>query len=209
MEQAHFALFFNQGQCCCAGSRTFVQEDIYAEFVERSVARAKTRVVGNPFDSRTEQGPQVSSVVTLRSQVSRAATEKQKGPWTPESGRPDSKAQLCQAPAACPWKATCCLAATSLSPVVPTLPNSQSGREVETNSRKLHLHLPFVSYTHIINTRRVYGKGNACFLDLGHLKNALTRKTRACIPVRCSCFWEASRRPWMGSRGTSFHFTLF
>uniref|UniRef100_A0AC11C7V3 Aldehyde dehydrogenase 2 family member n=1 Tax=Ovis aries TaxID=9940 RepID=A0AC11C7V3_SHEEP len=59
VEQAHFALFFNQGQCCCAGSRTFVQEDIYAEFVERSVARAKTRVVGNPFDSRTEQGPQV------------------------------------------------------------------------------------------------------------------------------------------------------
>ena len=36
-----------------------MQEDIYAEFVERSVARAKARVVGNPFDSQTEQGPQV------------------------------------------------------------------------------------------------------------------------------------------------------
>nr|XP_035932511.1 aldehyde dehydrogenase, mitochondrial isoform X2 [Halichoerus grypus] len=59
VEQAHFALFFNQGQCCCAGSRTFVQEDVYAEFVERSVARAKSRVVGNPFDSQTEQGPQI------------------------------------------------------------------------------------------------------------------------------------------------------
>ncbi|XP_059976650.1 aldehyde dehydrogenase, mitochondrial isoform X2 [Lagenorhynchus albirostris] len=59
VEQAHFALFFNQGQCCCAGSRTFVQEDVYTEFVERSVARARSRVVGNPFDSRTEQGPQV------------------------------------------------------------------------------------------------------------------------------------------------------
>nr|KAF6281979.1 aldehyde dehydrogenase 2 family member [Myotis myotis] len=59
VEQAHFALFFNQGQCCCAGSRTFVQEDVYAEFVERSVARAKSRVVGDPFDSQTEQGPQV------------------------------------------------------------------------------------------------------------------------------------------------------
>lgn len=62
VEQAHFALFFNQGQCCCAGSRTFVQEDVYDEFVERSVARAKSRVVGNPFDSRTEQGPQVSLI---------------------------------------------------------------------------------------------------------------------------------------------------
>ncbi|XP_037672980.1 LOW QUALITY PROTEIN: aldehyde dehydrogenase, mitochondrial [Choloepus didactylus] len=59
VEQAHFALFFNQGQCCAAGSRTYVQQDIYSEFVERSVARAKSRVVGNPFDSRTEQGPQV------------------------------------------------------------------------------------------------------------------------------------------------------
>ncbi|XP_075884620.1 aldehyde dehydrogenase, mitochondrial-like [Nelusetta ayraudi] len=59
VEQAHFALFFNQGQCCCAGSRTFVQEDIYNEFLERSVERAKRRTVGNPFLLSTEQGPQV------------------------------------------------------------------------------------------------------------------------------------------------------
>ncbi|XP_038566256.1 aldehyde dehydrogenase, mitochondrial-like [Micropterus salmoides] len=59
VEQSHFALFFNQGQCCCAGSRTYVQADIYDEFVERSVERAKRRVVGNPFDMKTEQGPQV------------------------------------------------------------------------------------------------------------------------------------------------------
>ncbi|KAM6893360.1 aldehyde dehydrogenase, mitochondrial-like [Xenentodon cancila] len=59
VEQSHFALFFNQGQCCCAGSRTYVQADIYDEFVERSAERAKRRVVGNPFDLKTEQGPQV------------------------------------------------------------------------------------------------------------------------------------------------------
>ncbi|XP_078143217.1 aldehyde dehydrogenase, mitochondrial-like [Centroberyx gerrardi] len=59
VEQAHFALFFNQGQCCCAGSRTYVQADIYDQFVERSVVRANRRVVGNPFDLNTEQGPQV------------------------------------------------------------------------------------------------------------------------------------------------------
>uniref|UniRef100_A0A8C7Y7B6 aldehyde dehydrogenase (NAD(+)) n=1 Tax=Oryzias sinensis TaxID=183150 RepID=A0A8C7Y7B6_9TELE len=59
VEQSHFALFFNQGQCCCAGSRTYVQADIYDEFVERSVERAKRRVVGDPFDMKTEQGPQV------------------------------------------------------------------------------------------------------------------------------------------------------
>ncbi|CAK5075277.1 unnamed protein product [Meloidogyne enterolobii] len=36
VEQAAFGLFFNQGQCCCAGSRTFVESKIYDEFVERS-----------------------------------------------------------------------------------------------------------------------------------------------------------------------------
>ena len=56
-----------------------MQEDIYAEFVERSVARAKARVVGNPFDSRTEQGPQVSSVVALRSQVLELPWRSRKG----------------------------------------------------------------------------------------------------------------------------------
>ncbi|HEY6290720.1 MAG TPA: aldehyde dehydrogenase family protein [Terriglobia bacterium] len=59
IEGAHFALFFNQGQCCCAGSRLFVEAKAYDEFVEKSVARAKRRTVGDPFDPNTEQGPQV------------------------------------------------------------------------------------------------------------------------------------------------------
>ena len=59
IEGSHFALFFNQGQCCCAGSRLFVEEKAYDEFVERSVARANARTVGNPLDPKTEQGPQV------------------------------------------------------------------------------------------------------------------------------------------------------
>ena len=59
VEMSHFALYFNQGQCCCAGSRTFVEEKVYDEFVERSAERAKKRTVGNPFDASNEQGPQV------------------------------------------------------------------------------------------------------------------------------------------------------
>ncbi|XP_018415435.1 PREDICTED: retinal dehydrogenase 2 isoform X2 [Nanorana parkeri] len=58
VEQAHQGVFFNQGQCCTAGSRTFVEDSIYEEFVRRSVERAKRRVVGSPFDPTTEQGPQ-------------------------------------------------------------------------------------------------------------------------------------------------------
>ncbi len=43
-----------------AGSRTYVDEKIYDEFVQRSVERAKRRIVGDPFDDSTEQGPQVN-----------------------------------------------------------------------------------------------------------------------------------------------------
>ncbi len=56
---AEFGLFFNQGQCCCAGSRLFVEESIHDEFVERIVQRAQQRVLGNPFDVETNQGPQI------------------------------------------------------------------------------------------------------------------------------------------------------
>ncbi|KAF3497027.1 hypothetical protein DY000_02055464 [Brassica cretica] len=61
VELAHFALFFNQGQCCCAGSRTYVHEKVYDEFVEKAKARALKRVVGDPFKKGIEQGPQVDS----------------------------------------------------------------------------------------------------------------------------------------------------
>src|SRR5258708_16234864 len=39
IEGAHFALFFNQGQCCCAGSRLYVEEKAYDEFVEKTAPR--------------------------------------------------------------------------------------------------------------------------------------------------------------------------
>ena len=55
------AIFANMGQCCCAGSRTFVHEDIYDEFVKRASAMAAARKVGNPFETGVEQGPQASS----------------------------------------------------------------------------------------------------------------------------------------------------
>jgi hypothetical protein len=35
VEGAHFAQFFNQGQCCCAGSRLFVEKKVHDEFVDR------------------------------------------------------------------------------------------------------------------------------------------------------------------------------
>jgi acyl-CoA reductase-like NAD-dependent aldehyde dehydrogenase len=61
VETSHFALFANMGQCCTAGSRCFVQDEIYDEFVKRSVERAKKRTVGDPFNEDNENGPQVDN----------------------------------------------------------------------------------------------------------------------------------------------------
>ena len=60
VELAHHAIFFNQGQCCAAGSRTLVQDSIFDEFTRKAVARAKTRITGDPMVQGTEHGPQVS-----------------------------------------------------------------------------------------------------------------------------------------------------
>lgn len=57
---ANFGIFYNNGQCCCAGSRIYVQEGIYDEFLKRFKEHMKKNVVGNPFNEDTFQGPQVS-----------------------------------------------------------------------------------------------------------------------------------------------------
>ena len=56
---AHVGIYLNQGQCCCAGSRLFVEDSIHDAFVETIVAQSRSRKVGDPFDPATEQGPQV------------------------------------------------------------------------------------------------------------------------------------------------------
>merc|ERR1712169_46331 len=54
----NFGIFFNHGQCCCAGSRVYVQESIYDKFVQKFKERAAKNVVGDPFAADTFQGPQ-------------------------------------------------------------------------------------------------------------------------------------------------------
>lgn len=58
----NFGIFFNHGQCCCAGSRVYVQEEIYDKFIQRFKERTTKNVVGDPFDASTFQGPQVSQL---------------------------------------------------------------------------------------------------------------------------------------------------
>ena len=60
VDGAMLGLYLNQGQCCCAGSRLFVQDKVYdADGREARRRRPGARKLGDPFDPATEQGPQV------------------------------------------------------------------------------------------------------------------------------------------------------
>lgn len=56
LEGIQLGILFNQGQVCSAGSRIFVQEDFYDEFIEKAVAAFEKVKVGNPLDKDTQMG---------------------------------------------------------------------------------------------------------------------------------------------------------
>ncbi len=60
LEGIQLGILFNQGQVCSAGSRIFVQEDFYDEFIDKAVKAFEKVKVGNPLDSNTQMGAQVS-----------------------------------------------------------------------------------------------------------------------------------------------------
>jgi acyl-CoA reductase-like NAD-dependent aldehyde dehydrogenase len=54
-------IYAASGQSCVAGSRLLVQDDIYDEFVERLVARARQIKIGSPQDDSSEMGPMATA----------------------------------------------------------------------------------------------------------------------------------------------------
>jgi len=54
------AIFFNHGQCCCAGSRLYVEKEVFDKVVDGVAERAKKIRVGPGLDSKTQMGPLVS-----------------------------------------------------------------------------------------------------------------------------------------------------
>lgn len=54
------AIFFNQGQCCCAGSRLYVEEKVFDQVVNGVSENAKKINVGPGWDSHNDLGPLVS-----------------------------------------------------------------------------------------------------------------------------------------------------
>ena len=50
------AIWFNQGQVCCAGSRLLVAEGVAEKFLRRLRARMSRLIVGDPLDKSTDIG---------------------------------------------------------------------------------------------------------------------------------------------------------
>lgn len=62
IEGTHMALYANAGQNCCAGSRTFVHESIYDEFVKRATERARQLKLTSQDDKTMSQPPQIDKI---------------------------------------------------------------------------------------------------------------------------------------------------
>lgn len=54
------AVFFNQGQCCIAGARVFVEKSVHDEFVQKLMSRVSKVRLGSGLEPETTMGPLVS-----------------------------------------------------------------------------------------------------------------------------------------------------
>jgi aldehyde dehydrogenase (NAD+) len=54
------AMFFNNGECCAAGTRLFVHADIEEAFLDAFIARIEGLTVGDPLAEETDLGPQIT-----------------------------------------------------------------------------------------------------------------------------------------------------
>jgi len=55
------AIFFNHGQCCCAGSRLYAHKNVFEQVLEGMEAEARKIKVGPGLDPATNMGPLVST----------------------------------------------------------------------------------------------------------------------------------------------------
>ncbi len=60
VDGAMYAIFYHSGQCCEAGTRLFLPEKLYDEFMQRMIEKTRKLNLGNPKDPTTGLGPLVS-----------------------------------------------------------------------------------------------------------------------------------------------------
>ena len=71
------AIWFNQGQVCCAGSRLLVQESIYDPFINKVKERMSHLRLGHSLDKCIDMGPLVdeSQYISVKGYVDQAKAE--------------------------------------------------------------------------------------------------------------------------------------
>lgn len=77
LDGAMLGITFNQGQVCSAGSRLFLQESIYDEFLKRLIKIFENLKIGDPLDESTEMGTQIdeAQIETIMKYVQSAKDE--------------------------------------------------------------------------------------------------------------------------------------
>jgi len=83
------AIWFNQGQVCCAGSRLLIQESIAESFIEKIKSRMQNLKIGEPLDKNTDIGAIVdpSQQARIKSLVEQSVAEGATM-WQPDIGQP-------------------------------------------------------------------------------------------------------------------------
>ncbi|MDP3999225.1 MAG: aldehyde dehydrogenase family protein [bacterium] len=86
------AIWFNQGEVCCAGSRLLIEEKIYGDFVQRLKARMNRLRCGNPLDKTMDMGP-INNSDQLKKIKELVEIGKQEGAtmWQPKNWLCESK----------------------------------------------------------------------------------------------------------------------
>lgn len=87
------AMFYNTGECCCAGTRLFVHEAVHDPFVEAFVAAAEELRVGDPLLESTDVGPKVTKTQLNRTERYMTLAE-EVGAETLTGGHPPAEESL-------------------------------------------------------------------------------------------------------------------
>ncbi|SNZ11841.1 aldehyde dehydrogenase (acceptor) [Natronoarchaeum philippinense] len=86
------AIFFNTGECCCAGSRLFVHEEIKDEFLDELAAAAEEMTVDDPLLESTDLGPKVTAEQVERTMGYIEEAEESGAAFVTGGSQPDDEA---------------------------------------------------------------------------------------------------------------------
>jgi aldehyde dehydrogenase (NAD+) len=86
------AIFYNTGECCEAGSRLFVHEDVADEVLEGLIDAIDGMTIGDPLAEETDLGPKVSRAQVDRTLEFLEKAREDGGEFLAGGGQPDDEA---------------------------------------------------------------------------------------------------------------------